>query len=103
MEHLPVIFRKFKKGGDIIAIFPTIPWTDSYTMASYQHIGQHGSVDTCINSITSAATWNEYISLMRELIAQGYDNLKVYSKRTQKMDTERVLYLNPHYDNDGLI
>jgi len=103
MKHLPVIFRKFKNGGDILAIFPTIPWSDSYDMTSYQHIGQHSACDLWINSITSSANKKEYTDLLNELADIGYDNLKVYSKRTQKMDTVRIQYTNPHFASDGLI
>lgn len=39
-----VTFRKWK--GEIIALFPDIPWNPhDYTTASYMHIGQHSSAD----------------------------------------------------------
>ena len=89
-----VIFRKFPD-GDIIALFPEIPVTMSRgeTM-SYQHLGQHGSVDyNTVISSTKSAKPAEYADLFEELTKIGYE-LRVYYKRTPQMrDT-----FNKEYD-----
>lgn len=64
-----VVFRKFRNGGDVIALFPYLPGTnDLSTCSSYQHIGQHGSADYsgCMRA-SVPATPEEYASLKHEL------------------------------------
>jgi hypothetical protein len=84
----PVIFRKFgsRHGGDVIALFPTVPGTyDPYTCSSYVHVGQHGSADPqyVING-TRAAKPSEYAELRKELESAPYGyRLKIY-KRLQR-------------------
>ena len=67
-----VIFRIFPQ-GDIIALFPEIPWNQWGDITSYQHIGQHGPAeyDYCIK-ISKPATPKQYAELKRELISLGY-------------------------------
>lgn len=69
-----VIFRKFKKEGDVIALFPNIPADHKGNCMSYQHVGQHGAADYrgCIKS-TVPATPEEYNGLEKELRNIGYD------------------------------
>jgi len=71
-----VIFRVFKDGGDVLALFPEIDEGNGL-VSSYQHIGQHSGADYtgCIQ-ITRPATPAEYSALKRELESLGY-NLKV--------------------------
>ena len=94
----PVIFRKWKprkefgeEGGDIIALFPTIPSdTDNYyNVLSYQHIGQHSGASPDIVADTVPATPSEYADLMKELRSVGYRDLKVVSKLTYEYQKER--------------
>lgn len=72
-ESVKVIFRKFKKDGDIIALFPHIEADNSGNCQSYQHIGQHGAADYnyCMK-ISNAATKEEYQALKTELEGIGY-------------------------------
>lgn len=64
---MKVIFRKFKKEGDIIAFLPCIQ-ANKGMMLSYQHIGQHAEADyKGLLSITKLATAEEYASLAKEL------------------------------------
>ena len=79
----PVIFRKFKKDGDIIALFPNEKWDYcGLHIASYMRIGQHGEADyTGVIGITVPATEKEYRSLLLELISIGYDDLKIMKRR----------------------
>jgi len=94
----PVILRKWKPrkefgevGGDIIALFPTIP-SDSdnyYNVLSYQHIGQHSGASPNIISDTVPATLREYDDLLKELRSLGYRGLDVVSKFTYAYQKER--------------
>jgi hypothetical protein len=84
-EKTVVVFRKFKNGGDVLALFPEIPEVNGCCL-SYQHIGQHGSADYshCI-SITTPANPQEHRALRQELENMGY-RLEVRQKyiRTRK-------------------
>ena len=75
VEVVKVIFRKFKDGGDIIAIFPEIPATlNAAECESYQTVGQHGACapDGLIREATVPATPDEYQALKEELESIGY-------------------------------
>lgn len=86
----PVIFRKFKNGGDIIAIFPTIPGNYHHnTCESYQRVGQHGSCSIDFTTFTVPATPEEYAGLLEELVSIGYDDLKVYKHAMYWMYQEK--------------
>ena len=77
----PVVFRTFRSGGDVIALFPFEPGTnDPWTMLSYQHIGQHGSADhNLTHSYTRASTPDEIRPLKKELEQIGY-KLKIITR-----------------------
>lgn len=95
MEKLPVVFRKFNNGGDIIALFPTVAWDEQYNCASYQHIGQHGAAAyDLVVSHSKLAADSEYKPLLKELKSIGYDNLKVVKKQTPQM--RRFLFDSLH-------
>jgi len=67
-----VVFRKFKDGGDVIALFPD---QEEYggRVVCYQIIGQHGSADyRGVMRSTRAAMRDEYLPLLRELTSLGY-------------------------------
>jgi len=69
-----VIFRKWKDGGDIIALMPEVPSdTRGFYCESYQHIGQHSGADYrgCIAASVPAKP-REYRDLARELRRLGY-------------------------------
>lgn len=86
----PVIFRKWAKVGDIIALFPDIPadYAGLYC-DSYMHVGQHGSANyDLILKSSVLATPEEYKELYDELVKVGYDDLKVCKRRTSKMYDE---------------
>jgi hypothetical protein len=74
-----VIFRKYNKGGDVVAFFPDLKGYNYY-ITSYQHVGQHGDADYnhCL-TITKPATETEYKDLYDELKGIGY-NMKVVKK-----------------------
>ena len=77
-----VIFRKWKNGAGIIALFPEIP-EDSFGSfcTSYEHVGQHGGAyyEGCIRC-SSPATVLEYAELFKELVKIGYADLVVISR-----------------------
>ena len=88
----PVIFRVFpkKEGGDVIALFPTLPGSHEWwTCSSYMHVGQHGAAD-CRGLIDSTrpATPEQYATLKRELESIGY-KLKVCHRVTSDMESKR--------------
>jgi hypothetical protein len=81
-----VIFRKFKQGGDIIALFPHVPGTNNpLTMQCYQHFGQHGSMEErAVPGLTVTAYPAEYKDLLAELQRIGYDDLDIRMNLTNK-------------------
>lgn len=85
-EKTKVVFRKWRKGGDIIALFPdfeVLPGNKSYCM-SYEHAGQHGPADYgIVTRDTEPATPGEYADLKAELEQLGY-NLEIVSRRPSK-------------------
>ena len=41
-----VVFRAWRAGGDVIALFPRIPGDNAgYLCNAYEHVGQHGAAD----------------------------------------------------------
>lgn len=77
-----VVFRKFKKGGDIVALFPEQRYSPfDYTIDSYQHVGQHGAADYAyVLTISRLAGEDEYQPLLAELKSIGYDDLQVMKR-----------------------
>lgn len=84
MKKLPtkVVFKKFKRGGDVIALFVQEPGTnDSSTCQSYQHADMHGSMDLRHKSMLTHCLPKEYANLKAELERIGY-TLVVYQNIT---------------------
>lgn len=88
----PVIFRRFIEGGDVIALFPTLPGTrDPWTCESYQHTGQHSAASVeLFYKETKPAYETEYRTLLRELIGQGYDDLRIYTRYQPGFTKQRL-------------
>jgi len=79
-----VVFRKFKRGGDIIALFTQeLGTNDPNTCLVYQHVGQHGTMDLRHRGMLVTATSSEYAGLKAELEGLGY-NLMVYQNISHK-------------------
>ena len=79
----PVVYRKWKENGDIIALFPTIA-SDSAGLhcQSYMRVGQHGGADyNGVIAATTPATVEESQALHDELTRIGY-NLKPCKRST---------------------
>ncbi len=81
MEKLPILFRKDREGGDIVAFFPTLP-SNPDRMVCYAHVGQHGEASMEYYYYrTKPAKPDEYTELLAEL-TQIYDDcdLVVYKR-----------------------
>ncbi len=81
-----VVFRKYKKEGDIIALLIEQPYSNPPhpdRIMCYQHVGQHGEAyySYCME-ITVPAKPKEYASLKREMEQLGY-KFKVVNKRNR--------------------
>lgn len=89
-EKTIVIFRQFRKGGDIIAFFPELPGDLSpLTCLCYQFIGQHGAADYYgLLPATRPCNLLEAAALHAELESLGY-NLDVKTRLTLRMYAER--------------
>lgn len=74
-DKTKVIFRKYRKSGEIIAMFPELPGNNQYwlTCLSYLHVGQHGAASVELVFHTLPATPDEYSDLKAELESIGYD------------------------------
>jgi hypothetical protein len=84
MDKDIVVFRKWKDGFGVIALFPEIP-TDLYGRycESYETVGQHGGADywgVVMNS--RSANSEESTDLAEELTRIGYQ-LRVINKASQ--------------------
>lgn len=83
MNTTKVIFRKFKREGDIIALFPELPGDrNPETCNSYMHIGQHGSASVALVADTRLAKPDEYADLLAELQRIGYADLRIVKRFT---------------------
>lgn len=75
------VFRKYPD-GQIIALFPDIPWSEDGSVTSYMHVGQHGAAyyKQVIDSTTPASE-EDYSALLEELETIGYDNLRIVKRK----------------------
>ena len=97
---IEVQFRKFKKGGEIIAVFPYQIETENCT-GSYMHVGQHGGCAWDINTFTKHASPIEYYDLLHELRSIGYDvkiiNRRNHSKYLKELYREKEKRYNQQF------
>jgi hypothetical protein len=78
-----VVFRAWKDGAGVIALFPDIP-ADRYNVLcqSYEHVGQHGGADyESVMFLTRKARPEEYADLLQELESIGY-RMVIKSRRS---------------------
>ena len=75
------VFRKYPD-GQIIALFPDIPWSEDGSVTSYMHVGQNGAAyyKQVIDSTTPASE-EDYSALLEELETIGYDNLRIVKRK----------------------
>ena len=71
-ERVRVIFRKFADNGEVIALFPDLPFDNSGNITSYMHVGQHGAASPRLKG-THPASEAEYADLKAELEQIGYE------------------------------
>lgn len=99
-DYTPVIFRKWKDNGDVLALFPYDLGTDDpYTCSSYEHMGQHSAANPqgCIQQ-TLPCKPEEYAELKAELESLGY-KLKPISRLQYKALLSREKQLKQYYPN----
>jgi len=82
MKHTKVIFLIEKPEGDlpcnVFAYFPEIRSTKEGGMFTcYAHIGQHSACQEGYAKGCKQAEYREYRELLRELIGQGYNDLRI--------------------------
>jgi len=68
---------------DVIAFFPEMYYNKEMyktTFTSYSHIGQHAGCHIDYANSLKMANKEQYNDLLKELIGQGYDNLKILNK-----------------------
>ena len=93
-EATLVLFRKDKRGGDVMAIFPYQNAGEGY-ITSYEHIGQHSACSwDYVREDTMSASREEYEDLKNELQGIGYDNIIVINR----LPVKRKCAI--HYNND---
>ena len=102
MSTLPVIFRAEKDGGEVTAVFPTVPGTSELgTFTVYARVGQHGVGNKMWYRTTRAAKEAEYASLLEEL-KSIYETRRSDPERTRPGDEPVVLRVvrsfSAHYD-----
>lgn len=95
MEKTKVIFRKFKKDQEIVAIFPEeLGNNQYYTCSAYCHFGQHWNVNIFdVINISVPALESEYNALKAELDSIGYD-LEIIKRNRRKFTETRIKKLN---------
>jgi len=91
-----VVFRKWKDGFDVIALFPELP-ADLYGQYcdSYEHVGQHGGA--CYHGVvmnSRLATPEESADLAEELTRIGYQLRPI--KRASQIHHEKRRRLARH-------
>lgn len=89
----PVLFRKDQ--NEVTAVFPTLPGTDYYNMTCYAHVGQHSACTFGWYHTTKPAKPDEFADLHQELVAIGYDDLKICQRITRRHDDERRRNADP--------
>lgn len=85
-----VVFRRWRDGFGIVALFPEIPADiDGRYCQSYEHIGQHGGADYHgVIMATKPVRPKEYTDLAEELRQIGY-NLRPVKRATREHHERR--------------
>jgi len=97
MDKDTVVFRKWRDGFGIIALFPELP-TDlyGYYCESYEHVGQHGGADYFgVIMNTRPANSEESTDLYEELTSIGYVLRPI--QRASQIHHERRRRLARHF------
>lgn len=76
-----VVFRYDKKADEVLAVFPELGSRVNYCVLCYAHIGQHFEAKYPeLVASTKLATEEQYKALYAELVAVGYDDLRVVKR-----------------------
>ena len=76
-----VVFRYDKKADEVLAVFPELGSRANYRVSCYAHIGQHFEASHHhIIETTQPATIEQYGELLAELVAIGYDDLRIVKR-----------------------
>lgn len=76
-----VVFRYDKKADEVLAVFPELGDRANYCVLCYAHIGQHFEASHPeIIATTQPAIESQYSALLAELVAVGYDDLRVMKR-----------------------
>lgn len=65
---------------DVFAYFPELVHSGNFKTC-YSHIGQHSAIDTEYPKQCESANYSQYSDLLRELIGQGYNDLKIITNQ----------------------
>lgn len=86
-----VVFRKWRDGGGVIALFPELPADPfGYYCDSYEHVGQHGGADYHgVVRYSTPATPEQSAALAAELHQIGYRLVPVRRASPQHHDRRR--------------
>lgn len=91
--EITAVFRRFRKGGEVIALFPEVPADRFFGHClSYMHVGQHGAASVDLSGATRPANENEFSNLLRELRGLGY-RVNVRRRITRAMHRRRLAAL----------
>jgi hypothetical protein len=73
------VFFRIEKDGEVLAVFAD-SWANP-RWGCYAHIGQHSECNPYyVKMLTRPAKPDEYASLLNELVAIGYDDLKILQR-----------------------
>jgi len=72
-----VVFRKTKKGGHVIAVFPQISWNYTLYMAYTPETGHYGVIPEWVRRNTKPVKKEECQNFIQHLMNIGYYNLCV--------------------------
>ncbi len=89
-QTTPVVLRAWRTGGEVFALFPTLPADEhGRYCTAYAHVGQHSGADyrLCIQT-SRPATATEGAPLVQELERIGY-RPRVVHRATTSMHRER--------------
>jgi len=96
-EKTKVIFRQWKIGCEIIALFPEIATdTIGYNCESFMHVGQHGGANPRVMlKDTKPANFDDGAvkKLIKELTERGY-NLEIIKRFRYKHQQKRMAMYN---------
>ena len=87
----PVVFRRWRDTGGVIALFPEIPSDYAgHFCLSYEQVGQHGGADFYgVVRATVPVAPQQYAPLARELALIGY-RLRPLKRATRQMHERRI-------------